>query len=105
MSGSRTVTVDTVIRGYHDYQHIWKPVIGEELACRTEPDNPHDPNAVAVLKGSRIVGHLPGREHAKKYSTYLKERGTIKCQVTGSIPVRGYNNGLEVPCRLTFMGG
>ena len=78
-------------------------MIGEELACRREPNNPYDPNAVAVWKGSGIVGHLP-REDAEEYSKFLKDGGTIQCKVTGSIPVRGYNDGLEVPCRLTFIG-
>jgi hypothetical protein len=26
---------------------------------RREPDNPHDPNAIAVVVGRRKVGHLP----------------------------------------------
>ena len=31
---------DSYIRGYHAYQDIWNPVVGESLLLKREPDNP-----------------------------------------------------------------
>ena len=39
---------DTCVRGFHVYKDVWRPVIGEELRCQREVDNPRDPYAVAV---------------------------------------------------------
>ena len=52
--------VDSCVRGYHYYQNIWDPFIGEVLPCLPEDGNPHDRYAVAVKKLSgRVVGHVP----------------------------------------------
>ena len=32
------------VRGYHGYKDIWEAVIGEELACDRELDNPSSCN-------------------------------------------------------------
>ena len=56
---------DTYVRGFHVYKDVWRPVIGEELRCQREEDNPRDPYAVAVTKsrtgvvGVEVVGHVP----------------------------------------------
>ena len=56
---------DTCIHGFHVYKDVWRPVIGEELRCKREKDNPRYPYAVAVTKshtevvGVEIVGHVP----------------------------------------------
>ena len=49
------------IKGYHAYQDVWSPVIGEDLACEREPENTFSPggHAVAVKKGDDVVGHVP----------------------------------------------
>ena len=59
-----TFSVDSVVRGYHEYKDIWDTDIdGLELPCKREPGNPQDPSAVAVVKQSSgksvIVGHVP----------------------------------------------
>ena len=47
-----------------------------ELACQAfllcEPDNPHDPNAVAVVISLRRVGHIP-RDDAAELAPKLRE--------------------------------
>lgn len=43
------------IRGYHDYQAVWTPSIGEMLLLKVEPTNPYD-FAVSVVA---VVGHVP----------------------------------------------
>ena len=30
------------VRGYHDYQAVWTPTIGEMLLLKVEPTNPYD---------------------------------------------------------------
>ena len=38
------------VRGYHVYQGIWGPKIGETLSTEREPGNPKDKYAVGVKK-------------------------------------------------------
>ena len=33
--------------------------MGESLICKQESGNPNDPYAVAIRKGSEVVGHVP----------------------------------------------
>ncbi len=49
------------VRGHHVYKEIWSPNFGEELTCRREEGNVKDSYAVAVLKSSSTVGHLPSQ--------------------------------------------
>lgn len=91
------------VRGYHVYQAIWTPTIGDELTCRREVANAVDRYAVGVYFDDNLVGHLP-----KKISTicslFLRHGGQISCRVTGrrrhstDLP----QGGLEIPCILTF---
>ena len=60
MSASR-YEFDSVVRGFHEYQSIWAPVLGEGLPCKREIHNPHDSFAVAVTKDRMVIGHLPRR--------------------------------------------
>ena len=53
--------MESCVKGYHIYQELWEAVIGEELQCQRERDNPTDIYAVAVRKGQTVVGHLPRR--------------------------------------------
>ena len=52
-----------VVRGYHVYQSVWEPYLGDEFATKHEKTNPHDKYAMAVLsvdaKVAKTVGHLP----------------------------------------------
>ena len=58
------------VQGYHIYQGIQKPTIGEELRCIREPRNVVDRYAVTVVKEKgcerTAVGHFP-----RKYRKYL----------------------------------
>ena len=53
--------IQCCMRGYHVYQWIWYPTIGEILGTTREWDNTHDRYAVAVLEADTccVVGHLP----------------------------------------------
>ena len=59
---------------------------GEYLRLKREPDNPHDPLAIAVLVGERLVGYLnatEGHTLANEMDSYAQS---------------------EIPARLTFSG-
>ena len=47
---------DCCIRGYHQYKEVLAAAIGETLS---EPTNPSDRYAVAVVRSGTIVGHFP----------------------------------------------
>ena len=54
-----TFQKESCIRGYHIYRERWDAVVGEKLECQRERGNTTDMYAVAVIKDSTIVGHLP----------------------------------------------
>ena len=41
------------------YKDIWKPSIGDKLACEREFDNCFDKFAIKVVNNGETVGHLP----------------------------------------------
>ncbi len=49
-----------MVRGYHVYQGVWDPTIGEELPCRKEHGNTQDPYAVAVPV---LLAMFPRKSH------------------------------------------
>ena len=51
--------IDSYVRGYHAYQDVWSPVIGESLLVKRESTNSKDANAVVVHRDNLIVGHVP----------------------------------------------
>ena len=44
----RRCEFQSCIRGYHVYEAVWTPVIGEVLTCARETTNSHDPYAVIL---------------------------------------------------------
>ena len=53
-----TFAFASAVQGYHVYQDISKPLIGEKLVAKQEFDNPTDKHAVKVMKGNETVGYL-----------------------------------------------
>ncbi len=45
-------SVETVVRGFHVYNEVWDAAVGEELPCRRDVGNSHDPYAVAMVRAS-----------------------------------------------------
>lgn len=97
-------SVPGIVRGYHVYQRIWTPFVGERATTVREPDNEHDRYAVAVLEDETLctVGHLP-REISKECSFFIRRGGEIDVEVTGprqksTMPDRG----MEIPALLIF---
>ena len=54
-----SVEFNSFIRGYHPYKDIWEPFVGETLLLKREPTNVKDGSAVAVMKETEVVGHVP----------------------------------------------
>ena len=94
---------ESFITGHHVYKDIWTPVIGEELQCYMEDDNPHDRYAIKLVnKNNAIVGHVP-RDLCKSCRYALYSGGKITAVVTGRRENRR-SNGLEVPCSYKLKG-
>jgi len=70
-------TGDSCIQGYHVFESIWNPTTGEELNCVRERTNTKDPYAVAVIRRSTAVGHVP-RKLSAACALFLRWRGTIR---------------------------
>ena len=87
---------NSYVRGYHAYKEIWTPEVGEMLLLRCEPDNIKDKSAVAVMKETDIVGHVP-----YNISSMLSHFLSF-VQVTGNCVNRGAGYGMEVPCTLLY---
>lgn len=75
-------SVESMVRGYHEYQSVWDAPIGETLLCEREVGNIHDTFAVAIKKDGEVVGHCPRRISAV-CSIFIRRGGKITCQVTG----------------------
>ena len=44
-----TFCIDSMIRGYHEYQSIWdNPLADVDLLCEQETRNLHNPQAMAI---------------------------------------------------------
>ena len=92
------------IRGYHDYQSVWTPSLGEMLQLKVEPTNPYDDFAVSIVKEGVVVGHVP-LYVSRVVCFFLKRVGSVGfCEVTGSQVNRGVGLGLEIPCTYKFYG-
>ena len=92
------------IRGYHAYQDLWSPQLGDVLPIEREPTNLEDKFAVAVKLEGRVVGHLQFNR-ASTVSPFLNRsvnKGTV--EVTGERINRGAGYGLEIPCKYRLYG-
>ena len=101
---ARSFRIESSVRGHHIYKELWTPFIGEELQTAQEPENGHDPFAVAVLKEGVIVGHVP-RDISRVCWYFLERNNTITCRITDKRQRSSVSGkGLEVPCIFMFTG-
>ena len=49
----------SAVCGYHVYQDLFTPSIGEKLVTKRELNNTMDKQAVKVARGDETVGQLP----------------------------------------------
>ena len=66
-------SLNSMIRGYHEYSLIWNnPIVVEELAC--ELGNSHNPHAMAAKKTiggkTKVVGHMPKSISANHFAVH-----------------------------------
>ena len=115
------VTINTfetasTAKGYHVYQGIWVPKIGETLSTERETSNPKDKYALCVKKKECKVGHLPlGKtgNFAKTIFHFLRADEYSICEVEitgkpinqsdGEVPCK-WRGSLQVPCKLKLTG-
>ena len=79
----RSFSASGIIQGYHVYQRIWTPHVGERATTVREPGNEHNQFAVEVLEDEMLctLGHLP-QEISKKCFFFIRGR-VIGVKVTG----------------------
>jgi len=92
MSASR-YEFDSTVRGFHEYESIWAPVVGKELPCKREVHNPHDTFAVSVTKDHVVVGHL-SRKFSVIFWSFLRS-SSITCKILSA--TRRYSRDLVLP--------
>ena len=97
---------NSCVKGFHVYGDIWTLFVEETLLCEQESGNPNDAYAVAIKKGSEVVGHVP-RKSSAVCSLFLLLGGTICCEITDNqlrYPLDLPQGGLETPCKFIFQG-
>jgi len=65
--GARLLVQSAPLAGfrYHAAAEVWPELrVGDALGLEREPDNPHDPNAIAVTWRGRKLGYVPRRDNA-----------------------------------------
>ena len=100
-----TKAQNSTVRGHHVYKASWSPYIGEELPVQCEVNNIHDDFAVAVLKNSNTVGHVP-REISRVCWYFLHKSGSEMTCIVNVDRRRSEvdGKGLVVPCVYIFKG-
>jgi hypothetical protein len=59
---------------HHAAAEVWQDLrVGDRLALKREPDNPHDANAVSVCWRGHKLGYLPRRDNAA--ASWTLDRG------------------------------
>ena len=80
--------MEPCVRHFHIYQKLWEAVIGEELRCQRDRDNPANIYVVVVRKGRTVVGQL-SRRLARPCARFIRIGGSIHCSPSGK---RSYSN-------------
>ena len=95
--------VDSCVRGFHVYKDIWMPIT-EVFSCEREDRNPMDPYAVAIKRGSEVIGHVP-QKISTACSLFMQRRGSVICRIIDSHHQYSSDlpqGGLQIPCQLVF---
>ena len=101
------ITFQTRLRGYHEYQIIWRPYIRQFVEFRQEQENIHDNFAVtgyATLPGiarTCVVGHMP-----RELSRHIWFALDLGARVIGKVIFEQFRlspllqGGLEIPVEI-----
>ena len=101
--------IESYVRGFHVYQIVWSPIIGEEnLDCRDEEKNEDDEFAIGVYRNDfqkeTSVGHMPGNISKFVYKFLKFPNSKFSCKLKGKRLNRGAGYCLEIPVIYTFNG-
>ena len=75
-------TFTSAVHGYHVFQDLFRPSIGEKLVAKQKLNNTMDKHAVKVVKGNETVGHFP-RKISRVVWYFLAHSGVISVEVIG----------------------
>ena len=78
--------------------------MGEILIYERKSGNPSDLYAVAIKKGSEVVGHV-SRKMSVACSLFLELGGALHCEITDNhrrYPSDILQGRLEIPCKFVF---
>ena len=100
---------ESYMRGFHVYQTVWPPIIGEEnLVCRHDEKNEEDEFASGVYRNyfqiETLVGHMPRNLSEFVYKFLKLPNSELSFKVKGNRLKRGAKYGLEIPVIYTFNG-
>ncbi len=90
----QVLEIDSYIRGYHAYTDVWVPM----------PANAKDKKAVAILKETAIVGHVPQNLAPRLFQFLRRDVNKAFAVIRGDKVNRGAGYGLEVPCIYRLYG-
>jgi CpXC protein/HIRAN domain len=74
---------------------------GDPLRLVREPDNPHDPRAVAIYNQDDRIGYVP-RERNREIADRLDGGVSLDCRITAIDPEEGTYEAIEVMVALPF---
>ena len=65
-----SLTINSVVRGYHVYKEFWEAATEEILRCHEERTNIHDPYAVAIIKDDFTSASLMNKSTIAKTTKF-----------------------------------
>ena len=103
------VVMTSFLKGYHAYEDVWKPFVGETLDGKREPNNVVDKYAASVNKEERIVGHIEKgktKKFAKTIFYFLGAEKNNRCvvKITGYTVNERDGERMKVPFELYVSG-
>ena len=108
MPPAPTPLFDFAIAGgnHHALYKLRQPLpLNEKLVLRAEPDNPHDANAVAVLRGDGLMlGYIP-RVANEPIARLLEQGRRIDAMVVECIRMRSYAEPPDDLVYTAFLNG
>ncbi len=86
---------------YHGLQAVRDDIkVGERLVLRAEPQNPHDANAVAVIRQGLMLGYIP-REANAPIAKLLASGAAVRSEVVGLLD---FKRAYDIPDDFVFTG-
>ena len=97
------LVLSAAIRGFHVYQDIWSPNLGDKFECTHEESNTKDTHAMGVYFSGKLVGHLP-KEISRYFHYFTLHGGDIQGEVIGARRHCHEAGGMEIPSKLSVTG-